>query len=152
VVFRAALGVEASLLTRDGPTSLRTPTFGILDLGFAPVPELVLWLRATSWFSFEPVAFQFFGLGASRLWVEEQMFASAFLGLTMLDDELGLPGGSEERVQGLAAQLEIGQLWPISSRFDFALGVRFELGTPWAGDGYDAANLAFGPFIALNYR
>jgi hypothetical protein len=152
VALRFALGLEISLLTVDQPEALRTPTGFALDLGWAPLPDWIFWLRAASWFAFDPVAFQFLGLGATHLFLEEQMFVSGFLGISILDGEFGVPGGSDERVQGLALNIEIGQTWSLATRVNFDLGVRFELGTPWLGDGYDAAQIAIGPFIAIGYR
>jgi hypothetical protein len=147
-----ALGIQASLIRQVGETQLRRPSFANLDLGYAPSRRLVLLLRISTWLEYEPFALQFVGAGASYFFAPEGMFVTGVLGVSVFDDRAGLPGDSGEQVQGLSAQLDVGQQWALARRFVFCVGAHAEVGTPWLRGVAQATDLGVGMFVSIGYR
>jgi hypothetical protein len=151
-LVRLSLGIQAGLLRQSGATQLRKPTFANLDLGYAPTRHVILLLRVSSWLAYEPYALQFVGAGASYFFAPDGMFVTGVLGVSVLDDRAGLPGDSGEVVQGLSAQVDVGQQWALSQHLGFCLGAHIEVGTPWLRGVVEATDLGVGIFVSLSYR
>jgi hypothetical protein len=126
---RLALGVQVALLTTGDVSQLRTPTSFQLDFGYGFTPSFALNLRLGSWLSYSPFALHFVGVGVRQGFLPEGMFVIALAGLSLRDVELGVQGGSDESVQGLALQLDLGQRWPLSASLAFEVGAHFECGS-----------------------
>jgi hypothetical protein len=149
-MVRLGLGFQAGFTRLDGDSTLRRPSLAMLDLGYAPISRLVLLLRVSSWLSYDPFAFQFIGLGANYLLGIDGMFVTAVVGLSIVNDEL-VSSSYQGRIQGLSAQIDVGQQWPISSIFGFSVGAHFEVGTPWLGN-LSITHFGAGLFAALSWR
>ena len=151
-LVRLSLGIQANLMRMSGANRLRKPTFANLDLGYSPVPRLTLLLRVGSWLPYEPFALQFVGAGASYMFASEGIFVTGIVGMSVLDDQFGLPGDSGEAVQGVTAQVELGQQWNLSRLFTFTIGAHAELGTPWLRSDLTATDVGVGMFAAIGYH
>jgi hypothetical protein len=131
---RLGLGVEASLWAGDGTQlpqlpplpQLFKPATLSLDLGYAFRPETALIVRGGTWLRDGTTALNFLGAGVSEYF--DDMFVTGVIGIAAY--RLGTLSHGELGAEGLAGQFELGQVWRLSPLFEFALGVRFELGTP----------------------
>jgi hypothetical protein len=147
LLLRLSLGLQAGLLGIGSELQLMHPSFASFDIGYAPWEQWALLLRVSSWLSFGSYVSQFIGAGASHMFLGN-MFLSAALGV-------GLHEGSypyfKYSFQGLAAQLDVGQEWSLSSAFNFAVGAHFEAATHWLGTS-SATSVGAGLFVSASYR
>jgi hypothetical protein len=148
LLLRLSLGIEASFVRAFGLSKLRHPSYATFDIGYRPDGDLAIVLRLASWLPYSPYASQFLGAGVSYRFEPDGMFLTGLVGLGMVSS---VSPKFEERLQGLAAQFDLGQQWPVSAALAFAVGVHFELATPWLGV-YSATDFAAGMFVALAYR
>ncbi|HEY2736674.1 MAG TPA: hypothetical protein VGI70_21890, partial [Polyangiales bacterium] len=148
LLMRLSLGIEASIARAYDVTSLRRPSYASFDIGYRPGGDLAIVLRLQSWLPYSPYASQFLGAGVSYRFDPEDMFLTGVIGVAMVSS---VSPKFEERLQGLAGQFDLGQQWPLSAALAFAVGVHFELATPWLGV-YQATDFGAGMFVALAYR
>jgi hypothetical protein len=149
LTLRLSLGLQAALIGIGSELSLRRPAFASLDVGYAPWAHWALLLRVSSWLSFGSYVTQFIGAGASYLFfASANMFVTGALGIALHE---GSDPYYKESVQGLAAQLDLGQDWPISSAFDLGVGAHFEVATHWLGTS-SLTDFGVGLFVSAAYR
>jgi hypothetical protein len=148
---RLSLGVGGALWISGGDTKLSRPFWFGLDLGYALSRELTIFARATSWFPYDNLANEFFGLGASYHFVAERVYVAPALGLSFLRQ--GSASEWSHHFQGLALEADVGQLVPITTNTSCSFGAHFQIGTPLFGKGRDAfTSLQAGIFVALGLR
>jgi hypothetical protein len=148
LLLRLSLGIEASFARFLDKNTLRRPTYASLDLGVKPCGHLGFLLRLASWLPYAPHALQFLGAGVDYRFSPEGMFFTGALGIAVRGK---LSPKFNERLQGLAAQFDLGQQWPLTAALAFAVGVNLHVATPWLG-AYDATEFGAGMFVAAAYR
>jgi hypothetical protein len=149
---RLSLGIEASLWLGEASlwlgksTQLFKPATLRLDLGYALRPETALIVRAGTWLRDGTTALNFLGAGVSEYF--DDMFVTAVIGLDVY--RVGSLSHSDLGAEGLAGQFEVGQIWRLSSLFEFAVGVHFELGTPLGHvDDVTLTTIGAGIFVSV---
>jgi hypothetical protein len=147
--LRLSLGLQAALLGIGSDLSLRRPSFASFDIGYAPCTHWVLLLRAASWLSFGSYVSQFIGAGFSYLFsAAGNMFVTGALGIALHE---GSNPQYEWGLQGLAAQLDLGQQWPVSATSSLGVGAHFEVATHWLGTS-SLTDFGVGLFVSAAYR
>jgi hypothetical protein len=147
LLLRLSLGLQAALLGISSELQLMHPCFASFDIGYAPWAHWALLLRVSSWLSFASYVSQFVGAGVSY-WFSANMFVSTALGVAM---HQGSQPHYDYSFQGLAAQLDLGQEWPLSAVFNFAVGAHFEGATHWLGNS-SVSDFGMGLFVSASYR
>jgi hypothetical protein len=146
-LIRINLGAQANFMRLNAGSTLRKPGFVSVDLGYGILPNIAVLLRAATFLSYDAYGVQFLGAGASISFAPEGMYVAGLLGVSVLAPSFA----SDQRVQGLAMQLELGQRWPLPAGFDFGIGAHFELATPFAGYFTEATSFGMGLFTSLGY-
>jgi hypothetical protein len=146
---RLSLGVGGALWIGDGgDTKLSRPFWFGLDLGYAFTRNLTVFARGTSWFPYDDLANEFFGVGAAYRFVAERVYVAPALGASFTRQ--GPASQWSHYFQGLALEADVGQYYPLPGSTSFSFGAHFQIGTPLFGKGRDAfTSLQAGIFVAL---
>ncbi|MEY4582251.1 MAG: hypothetical protein RL701_6954 [Pseudomonadota bacterium] len=134
LVLRITLGVSAALWIDGDEAELFRPASFSLMAGYAFDDHWAAVVRASTWLKTSDLANEYLGAGTLYRFAGD-MSVAATLGLAITRS--GTPSDWQHRVQGFAAQIDIGQSWQVGSVLELIVGAHFQIGTPLAGEEPD---------------